>query len=240
MLLFTEKEIKLFSEVDVDGQPAGDEDTGDTGDYTAEPVNAAGADDNSTPPAEDTPPPEDGGGEDTDYTAEEGGEAPPEGGDSGDEDVDYTAGGDEGGEATPDEGDGGDSGSDSSGDGQVTADEGRGMEKEIFDDLTPDQIDMKHKELKNNFLELYNSTSNIIDRVNEIPTSDEFLSTISFVGKKLAELRKMVADYMNNVYSTKSYMENAINYNRFLATLNGINDILEEVNKELSKNVKTD
>ena len=236
MLLFTDKEIKLFSEVDVNGQPAGEEDTGDTGDYTVEPVNAAGADDNPAPP-DDNPPPEEGGGEDTDYTSEEyGEETPPEG-----EDVDYTTGGDEGesGEATP-EGEGGDSGSASSGDGQVTADEGRGMEKEIFDDLTPDQIDAKHNELKNNFLELYNSTSNIIDRVNEIPTSDEFLSTISFVGKKLAELRKMVADYMNNVYSTKSYMENAINYNRFLATLNGINDILEEVNKELSKNVKTD
>lgn len=231
MLLFTDKEIKLFSEVDVNGQPSGEEDTGNTGDYTVEPVNAAGTDDNPAPP-------EESGGEDTDYTSEENGEETPHEG----EDIDYTTGGDEGdgGEAPPDEGDGGDSGSDSSGDGQVTADEGRGMEKEIFDDLTPDQIDMKHKELKNNFLELYNSTSNIIDRVNEIPTSDEFLSTISFVGKKLAELRKMVADYMNNVYSTKSYMENAINYNRFLATLNGINDILEEVNKELSKNVKTD
>jgi hypothetical protein len=45
----------------------------------------------------------------------------------------------------------------------------------------------------------------------------------------------MVADYMNNVYSTKSYMENAINYNKFLATLTGINDILVEIDKDLSE-----
>ena len=45
----------------------------------------------------------------------------------------------------------------------------------------------------------------------------------------------MVADYMNDVYSTKSYMENAMNYNRFLATLNGVKDILVEINKELAQ-----
>ena len=238
MLLFTDKEIKLFSEVDVNGQPAGDEDAGNTGDYTAEPVNVAG---NDNVPVEE-PTTSEEGGENTDYTERpnEYGENPPPQEDGPVDDVDYTTGTEEGGEnSTPEESSGNTEYSSGGSDNQVVADEGRGMEKEIFDDLTPDQIDMKHKELKNNFLELYNSTSNIIDRVNQIPTSDEFLSTISFVGKKLAELRKMVADYMNNVYSTKSYMENAINYNRFLATLNGINDILTEVSKELIKNNKS-
>jgi hypothetical protein len=42
----------------------------------------------------------------------------------------------------------------------------------------------------------------------------------------------MLVDYMNNVYQGKSYIENSINYNRFLAVLNGINKILEEVEKK--------
>jgi hypothetical protein len=229
------------------------------------PVNAAGNDDQQQAPADDAnnPPPDDNGGDDdVDYTADTGDDA---GGDPGADDgtgddggdVDYTAdgGGDAGGGDMNDPnggggdmgggdmgdpnggGDGGDAGGAPPADngGQVAADDARGMEGELFKDLTPDQLDMKHQELKNNFMELYDSTSSIIDRVNDIPNSDEFLASITFVSEQLNTLRTMVADYMNKVYSTKSYMENAINFNRFLATLNGINDILEEISNELAK-----
>lgn len=232
------EERKLFNEVDVGGEPVDDtNENQDTGsDYTTpDPVNAAGADNNSTEESssDDIQP-----GEET-------------GGDEGEEDMDYTdAGGDEGGDNTEDEGadytDGGEDdtggeeageetgGETSSTDGQIQADDARGMEKEIFKDLTPDQVDIKHKELKSNFSELYDSISNIIDRVNDIPNNDAYLQTITFVSNQLANLKQMVADYINNVYSTKSYMENAMNYNRFLATLKGVNDILEEIGKESS------
>ena len=42
-------------------------------------------------------------------------------------------------------------------------------------------------------------------------------------------LRNMLIDYMNDVYKTKSYTENLIIYNRYLAALNAINKILEEM-----------
>ena len=121
------------------------------------------------------------------------------------------------------------------GDDTVTADDARGLENELFKDLTPDQVDLKHKELKRNFSELYDSIANIIDRVNDIPNSEQFTAAIGFVSEQLSNLKQMVADYMNDVYSTKSYMENAMNYNRFLATLNGVKDILVEINKELAQ-----
>lgn len=232
----------IFSEVEVNGQPADDGTEPD--DFTTpEPVNAAGAD---PAPAEETPHaeesvPEAGGEEPEDFTTDDSdnsGEPAPDA-DTGEDPEDFTTdggGGDdmggEGGEAPPEGGDP----APASGDGQVTADDARGMENELFKDLTPDQIDLKHKELKGNFTTLYDSTSNIIDRVNEIPNSDKYLSTITFVSDQLSNLRTMVADYMNNVYSTKSYMENAMNYNRFLATLKAINDILDEVRKELDVN----
>lgn len=239
------EERKLFNEVDVGGEPVDDpnDDQNAGSDYTTpEPVNAAGADNTQTEeqPADDTPGGDEGaaeggdtgddeGDDDTDYTAEGGDEG---GGDEGGDDTDYTddaGGGDEGDT-------GGDTGGDTSGggDGQVEADDARGMEEEIFKDLTKDQVDIKHKELKSNFTELYDSITNIIDRVNDIPNSDNYLQTITFVSNQLANLKQMVADYVNNVYSTKSYMENAMNYNRFLATLKGINDILEEISKESS------
>ena len=238
MILVSEDYLKM-NEVDINGQPAGDPND-EPADYTApEPVNVAGVDDQQVPEnpePRDSNSPEDGTeGDTTDYTAE--GDVPPEDGTEGDT-TDYTAEGDvppEDGGEYPQDGGGGEVPA-TGGDNQVTADDARGMEEEIFKDLTPDQVDLKHKELKNNFMELYDSTSTIVDRVNQIPSDERFTQTISFVSKQLSDLRTMVSDYMNNVYSTKSYMENAMNYNRFLVTLNGINDILEEINKELTNN----
>lgn len=244
---FNERNRRLFSEVEINGQSADPEGQNNTDtDYTIpDPVNAAGAD-NNPPPEEDNPaPPPDNntGDDDVDYTQDTGGEeAPPPPGDGGEEgDVDYTqdGGGDPGGnpgEPPPEDGDeGGEEAPPAGGDEQIQADDARGLENELFKDLTPDQLDLKHNELKNNFMTLYDSIASIIDRVNDIPTSDEYITTMSFVSNQLANLRTMVADYMNNVYSTKSYMENAMNYNRFLATLKGINDILDEVAKGLGK-----
>ena len=233
MLLVPDSYLFKFNEVEINGQPA-DDDNQDS-DYTApDPVNAAGADDD--PPADNPPPEGDPADQDTDYTqdADEGDNPPP---DDGGEDTDYTADGDmgdpdaEGGDPPPEDGGGG---APAGGGEQVTADDARGMEQELFKDLTPDQIDMKHQELKSNFTKLYDSTNSIIERINDIPSNENYLSSITFVSEKLSELRTMVADYMNNVYSTKSYMENAINYNRFLSVLKSINDILDEISRELT------
>ena len=235
MLLVPDSYLFKFNEVEINGQPA--DDNNQDSDYTApDPVNAAGADNDppaNNPSTDDNPPPEgDPADQDTDYTQDaEGDDAPPpdDGGDT-----DYTADGDmgdpdtEGGDPPPEDGGGAPGGGE-----QVTADDARGMEQELFKDLTPDQIDMKHQELKSNFTKLYDSTNSIIERINDIPSNENYLASITFVSEKLSELRTMVADYMNNVYSTKSYMENAINYNRFLSVLNSINDILDEISREL-------
>lgn len=160
---------------------------------------------------------EDQGGSDTDISMDV---------DMGDE-----GGGDAGGEG------GDDSSADSTGSsGDSTnedeeVDENKKTEEEIFGDLTHDQLDIKHKELKNQYLNLYDMTTEIIDRISSIAISEEITFVIDYVSTTLSNLRDMVVDYINDVYKTKSYTENLINYNRFLATLSGINKILEEINK---------
>ncbi len=243
MIFFTDEYLRKINEVDVDGQPV-DQNTDQGGaDYTAvddmQPVSATGNDDaGQEAPSQDeggeqTPADDQGGDEGTeDYTQDEGG-GDESGGDEGGEPEDFT-GGDEGGGEGEEGGDqgGGDAGG---GGGEIQADDNRGMEGEIFKDLTQDQIDLKHQELKSNFTKIYDTTSALIDRLNDIPTNDSYMASINFVSNQLADLRQMVTDYINNVYSTKSYMENSINYNKFLMTLKGINDILEEIYKEIDK-----
>lgn len=129
---------------------------------------------------------------------------------------------------------------DSSGSSESTnddeeVDENKKTEEEIFSNLTHDQLDIKHKELKNQYLNLYDMTTEIIDRISSIAISEDITFVIDYVSTTLSNLRDMVVDYINDVYKTKSYTENLINYNRFLATLNGINKILEEINKTSEK-----
>ena len=236
-------------EVDINGQPANQDDDDAPTDYTA--GDDAGAEDTGAPADDATAPnpnpaaPQAAQQDDTNPTdnpeyytlpdTEDQGDEPPGGGMDTRMNTPAPAAapatGEGGGDAAPtDYTAGGDTG----GDRQVQADDARGLENELFKDLTKDQIDIKHRELKSNFTDLYNSTSNIIDRVNAIPNNDNYMQAITFVSKQLSSLRQMIADYMTNVYSTKSYMENTVNYNRFLATLKGINDILDEINKDIN------
>lgn len=219
------KNRKVLNEVEVDGQPVDDENT-PPDDYTSD-------------GGEDTQAPADAGSDQPDGS--EGGEEAPaedytqDGGDDagGDPDTGGDEGGDPGAEGDPEAG-GEDAGGEAGGDGsEEQADDARGLEQEIFADLTPPQLALKHQELKSNFLKIYDSTASIIDRINEIPSDERFTTSISYVNKQLSTFRDTLTDYINDVYSTKSYMENQVNYYKFLNVLHSINQILDEINKEL-------
>lgn len=111
----------------------------------------------------------------------------------------------------------------------VTVDDLKAKEEELYNQLSPEQLNIKHRELKNQFLMMYDMIVPIIDRVGELSVSEERLPIIEYVSNSLAKLKNMISDYIDSVYKTKSFIENSINYNKFLAILNGINKILEEL-----------
>ena len=76
---------------------------------------------------------------------------------------------------------------------------------------------------------MFEVINSIIDKITSANLSEENTTTIDFVSNNLNNLRNMLIDYMNDVYKTKSYTENLIIYNRYLAALNAINKILEEM-----------
>lgn len=219
------KNRKVLNEVEVDGQPVDDENT-PSDDYTAD-----GGEDTQAPADAGSDQPDGSEGEEEapaeDYTQDSGDDA------GGDPDAGGDEGGDPDAEGDPEAG-GEDAGGEAGGDGsEEQADDARGLEQEIFADLTPQQLALKHQELKSNFLKIYDSTASIIDRINEIPSDERFTTSISYVNKQLSTFRDTLTDYINDVYSTKSYMENQVNYYKFLNVLHSINQILDEINKEL-------
>ena len=203
----------LFNEAEVDGQEIEDQEP--PADYTSnnenEP-NPTNEDQQEEPPTEnqqpsegEPQPPAEGEGsneEPTDYTAADGGEEPPP-------DVEN---------ATPAE--------------EEPVDELKAQEEDMYSTLTPAQLDVKHKELKSRFLDMYDMTTELVDRIGDAVVTEENIAIIEYISKRLNSLRTMMSDYVSSIYSTKSYIENSINYNRFLAVLNGIDKMLNQISKK--------
>ena len=109
------------------------------------------------------------------------------------------------------------------------------QEEEIYSNLSSDQLDIKHKELKAQFLAMYDITSSIIERIGDANVNEDNIGVIEYISDNLSRMRTMLTDYIESVYSGKSYTENSINYNRFLSVLNGINKLLEQLEKKEDK-----
>lgn len=206
------------------GDTAGGGDTGGGDDM--------GGGDNTPPEGGDMGGGDDMGGEGTpptDYTGAEGGggEGGAEGGGGGEGDM---GGGDAGGgdiAAAPADTRGGDTTDTSSG----GDDEIKELQDDLFDSLTDEQIAIKDKELKNNFIDLYDTIEVTCNRVNDISKSTTMIKPLEFIAEKLNDLSDQVHDYLSYTYKTKTYPENMIMFNMFMHSLSTVNDMLSSIDR---------
>ena len=237
------------------GDESSDEDNFDMPDDTTDPQSDEGVDtqsmDNPDPQSTDTPdaqsndtsgesgdednfdlPDDDTGGQAQDAN---GGDAT--GDQSADDDM---SGGDDDNfdmdDSTADSGDG--STDDMSGDmsgGEDPDQDLKDAENDIFNGLSDQDKVIKINELKDLYQDLYNRIITLYDKVNDIPKDDELIKVYNFVIDNLSDLKQFVYDYLTNTFDNKTYLENMVNYKKYLSTLNVINGILEEIRKGLYK-----
>ena len=98
---------------------------------------------------------------------------------------------------------------------------------------------IKHKELKGQFIDMYESIGDIIERVNIIPKTDKNIRTLEFIGAKLGELREIINYNLTEGYETRGYVENVVIYQQCLVTLNTIDQLLKEITPEENKDDKS-
>lgn len=198
------------------------------------------------------PPPSDNGG------AEEAPQGPP----SQENDIGQEPGGEEeappeedqeGEEAPPEEGEegeGGEEGYEDYEDGEY-GEEGEeesldSYEKDVFRDLSPEQMIIKNKELKAQFKSLNNIIFDSLEKLNNISHTSYDNTILDFVVRKLVELKDISRDYTVDAFNTKSYIENQIQLQKMVATFNRIVNLLSNVRdnrqrefeKELEQNKK--
>ena len=114
-------------------------------------------------------------------------------------------------------------GGDSSDENKPESDELKAKDRELFDSLSLAEQQIKIRELKENFSELYNNCMTLIDRYNELSIeSDDNMIYINRINSCLIDLKGMISFYILNLYDLKSYFENDIMFNRYLAVCNSI------------------
>ena len=241
------------------GDESGDEDNFDMPDDTTDPQSDEGVDtqsmDNPEPQSTDAPdtqsndtsgesgdednfdlPDDDAGGQAQDAnggdtTGDQSADDDMSGGDDDNFDMD---------DSTADSGDGsaddmsGDNAGDMSG-GEDPDQDLKDAENDIFNGLSDQDKVIKINELKDLYQDLYNRIITLYDKVNDIPKDDELIKVYNFVIDNLSDLKQFVYDYLTNTFDNKTYLENMVNYKKYLSTLNVINGILEEIRKGLYK-----
>lgn len=105
-------------------------------------------------------------------------------------------------------------------------------EEELYGNMSNEELDQMHKELKSRFCDLYDIIGDTIERLSGISVNEEKIHTIEYASSKLSALKDMMVDYIHNIYKTKSYIENNINYNKFLVVVNAVVKLLDGLNDE--------
>lgn len=159
---------------------------------------------------------------------------------------------DQEGEAPPEEGqeegEGGEEGYEDDGYGEEEQEDDSldSYEKDIFRDLSPEQMIIKNKELKAQFKSLNNIIFDSLEKLNNISHTSYDNTILDFVVRKLVELKDISRDYTVDAFNTKSYIENQIQLQKMVATFNRIVNLLSNVRdnrqrefeKELEQNKK--
>lgn len=196
--------------------PASDNDTNpDDSDYTLD----DGTDDEGNDPNEPEP--------QSDEPTEDNGE------DNTGDDEDYSLG-DEGedGDSTEDQSGNEDdtsSNEDSTDDGTDPRQKLRDLENSIFDQLSEDQKASKIKELKGLFNSTYFNCQKIINNIDHVQKTPDNVKIYDYVSTTLNDLMKYIKDYLQDTFDNRTYMENVVEFEKYLSILDSIKKIFIEL-----------
>lgn len=109
------------------------------------------------------------------------------------------------------------------------------LQADLFANLSPRQIEIKIRVLKEQYITLYEDIIKVIDRLGKIDRIDDTIKPIEFVEKKLNELKDMVKDALTDSFGTRSYAENQVVLQRLIAIYTSLCKIIEGIAKNSEK-----
>lgn len=183
----------------------------------------------------------------TDDTADPTTDEPDAGGeDTGDDDLDTidddTDGMDDMGDGSGDTGEdtGDDLGGDDNGD-SLDSDSSENdphqrlkeLEAEIFDQLSEPEKQMKINELKKLYGLLIDKADSLYKLTQEISKTDDTVKMIDYTLNTLMDLKTYMKDYVIDVFDNRTYLQNSVNFQKFLTIFDAVHSIFKEIKKQL-------
>ena len=117
---------------------------------------------------------------------------------------------------------------------EAPVDDIKRQEEEMYSNMSPEQLDIMHRELKSRFIDIYNLCTNAIERLSAVHVSEDNVSTLEYISRTLSTTKDMIVDYIDNIYKSKSYIENNVNYNKYLVIINAVNKMLESIDNDVN------
>ena len=155
----------------------------------------------------------------------------------GDDDGDDGGGGDSETEPTTDTGDDS-TGTDSNDDIDSNDPNAKlkALEKSIFDSLSPEQQQAKIKELKVLYNDVHIKSQSVIDMITNTTKDPIHAKVYDYVMNSLLDLQRYIKDYLMNIFDSKTYIENLTELEKYLAILNTVSNVFDEVKKDSETN----
>ena len=105
------------------------------------------------------------------------------------------------------------------------------LEKSIFDQLPPEMQKAKVSELKKLYTNTYEKCQSIIDIISTAEKQPNQVKVYDYILNSLLDLQKYIKDYLTNVFDSKTYIENMTELQKYLAILDTVNGVFEDMTK---------
>ena len=102
---------------------------------------------------------------------------------------------------------------------------------QMYKDLTPEEKANRDMVLKNQYKDLRRICNILIQNTGYFPNTLNSQDIIQRLIESLTSFKNFINYYLSYIYSTKSYIENNIEYNKYLQVLNGIKIIYDDLAK---------
>ena len=112
----------------------------------------------------------------------------------------------------------------------ISDDDDRAAEEAIYDSLTDDQQRIRGLQLKLNYKDLYETMSNTLEGINNIPKNADNLETIKRLTLLLNKAKNILIDYVENNFDSSPYLENYTVYMKYIAVCRTASKVIEELN----------
>lgn len=112
------------------------------------------------------------------------------------------------------------------------------LESEIFDQLSEPEKQMKINELKKLYGLLIDKADSLYKLTQEISKTDDTVKMIDYTLNTLMDLKTYMKDYVIDVFDNRTYLQNSVNFQKFLTIFDAVHSIFKEIKKQLESDDK--